>query len=162
MPDNKVITHYGTKGMQWGVRKARKGVKTFLTGDPNISVLHPKGRAAAIAAGKAAVNKLSSSKAFKTLVFDKDANAITKKGRLGLAKQFKKNAALRYAKAEKKAMAKKAKDEKRAKDTRKLIDSLIRDDKTSAKKWGKNFDEAGTRKYWEKLFEKELTIQDEY
>ena len=79
------ITHYGTKGMRWGVRKARGGAKTFLTGDPKTSVLHPKGRAAAIAAGKAAVSKLTGSKAFKSTVFNKDANLITKKGRKGLA-----------------------------------------------------------------------------
>ncbi len=83
--DNRVITHYGTKGMRWGVRKTRKGAKTFLTGDPSTSVLHPKGRAAAIAAGKAAVGKISNSKLFKSTVFNKDANLITKKGRKGLA-----------------------------------------------------------------------------
>jgi len=80
------ITHYGTKGMRWGVRKVRSGGKTFLTGDPSTSVLHPKGRAAAISAGKAAVSKLMGGKAFKSMVFDKDANLITKKGRKGLAK----------------------------------------------------------------------------
>ena len=159
---NKVIIHYGTKGMRWGVRKARSGVKTFLTGNPKTSLIYPRGRKAAVTEGKAAMGKLSGSKAFKSMVFNKDASAITKKGRKGLAMQFKKNAAKRYAKAEKKAASKKAAAQKRAKNTKKLIDTLIKDDKASAKKWGKSFDEAGTRKYWEKLFKKELTVQDEY
>lgn len=85
-----IIRHYGTKGMKWGVRKAGRGTKTFLTGDPSTSVLHPKGRTAAIAAGKKAVNKLTGGKLFKSMVFNKDANLITEKGRKGLAKKAKK------------------------------------------------------------------------
>lgn len=161
MPDNRIITHYGVKGMQWGVRKARSGAKTFLTGDPKTSVLHPKGRAAAIAAGKAAISRMTGSALFKATVFDKDRALITKSGRTKVAKQFKDNAAKRYAKAEKKAAKKMEAKRKRAKDTKKLIDNLISDDKASAKKWGKNFDEAGTRKYWEKLFAKELDVSEE-
>jgi hypothetical protein len=162
MAVSKVIRHYGTKGMQWGVRKARSAGRTFLKGDSSTSLIYPKGRKAAVAEGKAAVGKLSGSKGFKTLVFDKNNSALTKGGRSKLTKQFQKNAAKRYAKAEKKAMARKAADQKRATATKKLIKTLIRDDKASAKKWGKKFDEPAANKYWNKLFEKELTVQDEY
>ena len=161
MSDIRVISHYGTKGMRWGVRKARGGAKKFLTGDPSTSVLHPKGRAAATSAGKAAVGKISNNKVFKAVVFNKDYTLLTKNGRKGVAGLFKKNAEKRYAKAEKKAEKKMEAKRKRAKDTKKLIDSLISDDKASAKKWGKNFDEAGTRKYWNNLFKKELDVSEE-
>jgi len=134
MPNNRVITHYGTKGMQWGVRKARGAARTFVKGNPKTSLIYPRGRKAAVSEGKVAMGKLSGSKAFKSMVFNKDASAITKKGRKGLAKQFKKNAEKRYAKVEKKAASKKAAAQKRAKDTKKLIDGLIKDDKASAKK----------------------------
>jgi hypothetical protein len=162
MPDIRVISHYGTKGMRWGVRKARGAGSRFLKGDPSTSLIYPKGRKAAVTEGKAAVGKLSGSKGFKTLVFDKNNSVLTKSGRSKLTKQFKKNAEKRFAKAEKKAAGKKAAAQKRAKDTKKLIKTLVRDDKASAKKWGKKFDEASANKYWNKLFEKELTIQDEY
>ena len=153
----KVIKHYGTKGMRWGVRKARRSLgKTSGTGGSK-----KRSVSGIIAKGKAAVGRMTSGALFKAVIFDKDRALITKAGRAKVAKQFKKNAAARYAKAEKKAAKKMKAKQQRAKATKKLIDNLISDDKASAKKWGKSFDEAGTRKYWEKLFEKELDVSEE-
>jgi len=90
MPDNRIITHYGTKGMRWGVRKARKGAKTFLTGNPKTSLLYKKGRKSAVAEGKAAVSKVVNSKLFKSQIFDKDTSYLTKTGRSFIAKEIKK------------------------------------------------------------------------
>ena len=165
MLNKHVITHYGVKGMRWGVRKAGGAAKTFLTGDPSTSVLHPKGRAAAIAGGKAAVSKISNNKVFKAVVFNKDYTLLTKKGRTGIVKQFKKNAAARYAKAEKTAAGKKAAAQKRAKDTKKLMDQMIAHDKASKESWGKKWtkkDQADAEHVFTTLFKNELTVQDEY
>jgi len=164
---NKVIRHYGTKGMRWGVRKAARkaarGAAVFVTGEPkSTSLIYPKGRKAAVAEGKAAVGKISGSKAFKSMVFDKNNSALTKGGRNKLAKQFKKNAAKRYAKAEKKATAQKAADQKRVNDTKKLINQMIKQDKAVAKHFGKSYNEASARQTMETFFKKELTMKDEY
>jgi hypothetical protein len=84
MAVRKVIRHYGTKGMRWGVRKSR----TFLTGSRSTSLLYPKGRKSAAAEGKKAVSKVVNSKPFKSMVFDKDATVLTASGRAALKKHF--------------------------------------------------------------------------
>ena len=90
---NKVIRHYGTKGMRWGVRKA---ARTFLTGNPKTSLLHPKGRKSAAAEGKKAVNKLLNNKVFKATIYNHaNAKKMAKMGKqqvtdlIGLVKKDK-------------------------------------------------------------------------
>lgn len=176
--DTLVIQHYGVKGMKWGVRKARlkKGAKAqakvagkftakFFLGDIKpTSLVYAEGRKSFkkdVNAGKKALGKVTNSKLFKSVIYDKDNSALTKKGRDNLVKRAKKNRDERYNKALAKEKNKIAKQKERAKATRKLIDDLIAEDKATNKFFGKKYtkeDEARDRAFWEKQFESDLRV----
>ncbi len=182
---DKVIIHYGVKGMQWGVRKGRSVATAFLTGNPKTSLLHPGGRANA----KKDIARMQKSSGYKAAkkaaVIDGETSLLTKKGRENAKKDAAKGKAAlskvtnsklfkttifdkdtsvltsagrsKLQKQIKTSKAKKAAAKKeRVKATKKLIKDLVADDGKMAKKWGKKYDAAEATKYWEKLFESDL------
>lgn len=173
-PENEdFLQHYGVLGMKWGVRRnrpsgggrrsagtvAKKVVRDTFLGIPETSLFYKQGREnfkAKVDRGKATVGKVTSSKLFRSAVFDKDNNALTKRGRAGMAKKFNAAAEKRYQKALDKEAKGAAKKKQRAAATRKLIDDLIADDKAISKKFGTNYDEAKERAYLEQFFADDL------
>lgn len=168
--DGNVLEHYGVKGMRWGIRKYRsKGskageiVKRAVVGDPKTTITTAYGRKGLkkklgqdVATLKRIGSKVTSNKIFKAVIYDKDLTILTKKGREGRAKLFKKQAEERYKKALAKEKSQKAAKKERAKATRELIERLIKEDKETAAFFGKKTDEAADRAYWEKLFASDL------
>lgn len=174
--DTLVIQHYGVKGMKWGVRKARlkKGAKAqakvagkftakfFLGEIQPTSLVYAEGRKSFkedVKKGKAAVGKVTGSKAFKTTVYDGDNSAVTSRGRKNLARRFKKNADKRYKKALEQEASRKAAAEAKAKTARKKIEKSISEEVSYWKKAGKPMTSkeiADTRKTYETIFASDL------
>lgn len=165
MPDKRVILHYGTKGMRWGVRRSRsaasaarkdaaslkkhgysKEAKALLA---NAKALDAKNAAASTSKGKGLFKSVLGNKIFKTVIYDHEQM----KSNVAGVKKLKAKIA-----AGKKKMAKAKKERKAAKvkATRKLIKELVADDAKMAKKWGKKYDAAEATRYWEKLFASDL------
>jgi len=112
--DGIAVKHYGVPGMKWGVRRQniRSGLKRAsnnkvfkaLIYNKDTSLLGKKGRAAfkkqniftkegragLVKGGKDTFNKISNSKAFKSLVIDKDKSVLTKSGRKNAKTDLKK------------------------------------------------------------------------
>lgn len=82
------LKHYGVKGMRWGHRRAKleslgRGVKAVGSAVGNL-VVSKAGREAFkrdVETGKKVANAIMNNKAFKAMIFNKDAGIFTKEGR---------------------------------------------------------------------------------